>query len=99
MANEEFSLGQLTRITGTFTDADGDAIDPTAVFVVIKEPDDTETEYQYSVDPEVVKETTGIYHLDQDCNAAGWWAWRVYSTGTGQAAEEGRFQVAESEFD
>jgi hypothetical protein len=37
--------------------------------------------------------------LDITLNAAGDWAYRVVSTGSGAAASEGKLRVADSEFD
>lgn len=97
--SDSVALGQEARITATFTDSAGAAADPTNVFCQIKEPDGTITSYQYGVDGEVIKSDTGIYYLDLDCDTAGWWAWRWYSTVSVQAALEGRILVNESEFD
>jgi hypothetical protein len=97
--SDSFALGQVARITATFTNSDGDAADPANVFCQIKNPAGTITSYQHGVDGEVVKSATGIYYLEQDCDTAGWWAWRWYSTVTVQAAIEGRILVQESEFD
>lgn len=94
-----YSLGQLVRITATFTDENGDAADPGAVFCQIKTPAGVTTSYEYGVDGEVVKDSTGVFHLDLDCDAVGWWSWRWYSTTSVQAADEDRLQVSESEFD
>lgn len=94
-----FALGQKIRITATFKDENGAEADPSAVYCQIKDEAGTVTSYQYTVDPEVVKDNTGIYHLDVDLDAVGWWYWRWYSTGNYQAANEGRIRCQESEFD
>lgn len=94
-----FALGQLVKITASFTDEDGNAADPGSVFCEIKTPAGVVTSYEYNSDPEVVKDSTGIYHLKLDCDVVGFWRWRWYSTGLVQAANEGTLHVKASEFD
>lgn len=99
MSIEVFTPGQLIRITATFRDNAGQAADPSAVFVKVRNPAGSITSYQYGADPEVQKSATGIYYVNVDLDAPGWWAWRWYSTGNYQAALEGRIRVKQSEFD
>jgi len=94
-----YQVGDLVRCTGTFTDADGNAQDPDAVLCQVLDPSKTLAEYEYGTDPELVKDSTGVYHVDVDVDAAGWWKYRFYATGTGQAADEERFRAEDSEFD
>lgn len=95
-----YDLGQLVRITGTFTDSGGTVTDPATVIFAYKAPGDTAaTEYTYGVDAEVVNSGTGVYYVDLDLDEVGTWYYRFYSTGTGQAAEESRLIVQESNFD
>lgn len=98
MANTH-DYGELVRLTAAFTDADGSAIDPNAVYVQVKDPAGNITTYQYNVDAEVVKDSVGNYHIDINANQAGIWHYRWYSTGTGQAAEEAWYKIDRSEFD
>ena len=89
------NVGDLIRLSGAFTNPnDSDApIDPTAVFVSRKEPGGTVTIKQHVTDPEVIKDSTGNYHIDIDITAEGLWHYRWYSTGTAQAAEESTFVI------
>jgi uncharacterized protein YfaS (alpha-2-macroglobulin family) len=94
-----YHVGDAVRITGTFTDADGDAHDPSAVFAEYIGPSDAEaTELIYGTDVELVKASTGVYYVDVDADEAGTWHYRFYSTTGGQAAGESEFDVAESAF-
>jgi hypothetical protein len=53
----------------------------------------------YGVGAELVKDSTGVYHVDIDADEAGKWLYRFYSTGTGQASSSiGEFIVFVSEF-
>ena len=94
----DFTVGELVRVTGAFTNAAGAAADPTAVLFKFKNSEGTITAYTYGVDGALVKDSTGNYHVDININQAGTWKWYFYSTGTGQAAEKGSFTV-ESEFE
>lgn len=83
-----YHVGDLVRISATWTNAAGTAIDPTAVLAQYRDPGGTTTSLVYGVDAALVKDSTGNYHVDVDADEAGWWHYRFYSTGTGQAAAE-----------
>lgn len=100
MPNEYF-IGEQIRVTGTFQDVDGVNADPAAVFFTIRDPDSTistHITYEYGVDPELVKSAVGVYYVDIDGDEAGHWYTRMYSTGSGAAAEEGEFRVKSTRF-
>lgn len=93
----QFDLGQLVRATNTFTDSTGAVIDPTDVFVNYKSPvTGTVTTLEFGVDAAVVKDGTGIYHVDIDGDETGRWFVRWFSTGTGQAADQESFFINEN---
>lgn len=87
-----YDKGDLLRVSASFTDEDGDPVDPTTVTVKAK-IGTTVTSYVYGADSEVVKDETGEYHADLDLDTSGIWWVRVESTGTGQAAAESSFRV------
>jgi len=93
-----YDKGDLVRVTGTFTNAAGTAIDPTVVKFQFITPAGVTTAYTYGTDAEVVKSATGIYYVDIDASQTGIYYYRLYSTGTGQAAAEGNFSVDTSSF-
>lgn len=93
----KYDKGDVVRATGSFTGG-GAAIDPDSVSFRVKAPDGTVTVYVYLTDAELVKEATGVYHVDVDANANGEWFYRWESSGLGQAAAEGRFIVKASAF-
>jgi uncharacterized protein YfaS (alpha-2-macroglobulin family) len=88
-----YDNGDLVRCTAAFTDTAGTAIDPTTVSFRVKDPAGTITTYAYGTDSELVKDSTGNYHVDIDANTDGIWAYRFSSTGAGQAAAEATFRV------
>jgi hypothetical protein len=94
-----YYVGDLVRISATWTNAAGSVTDPTAVLAKYRDPAGTVTTYTYGTDTELVKDSTGIYHVDIDADSAGKWLYRFYSTGPGQASSSiGEFIVFVSEF-
>lgn len=98
MSCEDFHVGDVVRLAAVFKNTAGTAIDPTAVKVKIKQPGTDGTEYVYGVDGSLIKDSVGNYHIDVDATASGIWRWKWYSTGSGKAANEGSFRVAETAF-
>lgn len=90
-----FTKGKLVRASAAFTNSAGTALDPDAVKVKVRTPAKVTTEYVYGTDAEVVKDSTGNYHLDIDASLSGLYYVYWYSTGTGQAAEESSFEVVD----
>ena len=99
--SHSYDIGDQVVCTAVFTNATtGAVVDPTAVYFQIKNPVTSAiTTYQYGVDPEVLNPTTGTYTIAVNVTVHGIWFYRWYSTGTGMAAGEGRFDAKSSEFD
>lgn len=99
--SNSYDIGDQVVLTGVFTNATtGAAIDPTVVYVQTKSPiTQTITSYQYGVDPEVENPSVGTYTIAIAPTEHGIWYYRWYSTGTGMASGENRFDVKDSEFD
>lgn len=95
---EHFDKGDEIRVQTTFTDGDDVATDPDNVFFKFTDPSNNTASYTYGVDAELVKDSTGVYHVDIDCDESGEWRWKFYSTGNGQAADEDSFIIDQSWF-
>lgn len=93
-----YDVGDLVRVSSTFTDATGTVADPAAVTASYRAPGGTETDLIYGVDAELVRDSAGVYHMDISAGEAGTWVYRFASTGSGQAAAEGSFFVQPTEF-
>jgi hypothetical protein len=93
-----YQKGDLVRIATIFKNSAGTAIDPTGVKFAYTPPSGETVEFVYPTDPELVKDSTGNYHVDLDTAEAGPWYYRWIGTGTGQAAENGQFFVEPSYF-
>lgn len=94
----QYSKGDLVRCSASFADSAGAATNPTAVLFQVKTPAGTTTTYVYGTDAQLVRPSTGNYYVDVDASQVGTYHYRFYSTGTGQAADEGSFRVKDSNF-
>ena len=94
----QYQRGDLVRCTASFATSAGVATDPTAVRFQVRDPANVTTEYVYGTDAELVRSAAGAYYVDVNANQAGTWRYRFYSTGTGQAADEGAFRIKDSWF-
>lgn len=95
-----FPKGSLVRLAASFTDANGDPIDPDAVTARVRDPFGGVTEHAFDNSPaDIVNDAVGEYHVDVTATYAGEWWFRFESSGTGQAAAEHRFVVSASVFD
>lgn len=92
-----YDLGDLVQVVGVFRDSSGAVIDPTTVSLAFKTPADVKTTRVYLTDDELVKDSTGAYHVNLSATENGTWYYRWFSTGTGQAAQETSFKVLASQ--
>ena len=99
MTISRYMVGTLVRCSGAFRTAAGAAQDPAAVSFTFKNPDGDIETYVHGTDVELVKDSTGNYHVDVDADAPGGWYFRFAGTGSGQAAAEGQFRVDSSKVD
>jgi hypothetical protein len=88
-----YDIGNKIRITGTFTNPlNGDAkVDPDTVYCSVCNPSSEKTHYEYSVDEEVIKSSTGVYYLDLPLDESGNWYvrwWGVDGLDIATVAEE-----------
>ena len=91
-----YDIGDVVRVTGTFTDADGVATDPTTVTGKYTDPSSNTT-----TDSSPTNSATGVYYFDIEVDEAGSWKYRLEGktvTATNQGAAEGSFEVNASNF-
>jgi hypothetical protein len=93
-----YTKGAKVRLSAAFTDSNDTAVDPTAVVFKAKNPAGTVTTYTYGADAELVKDSTGNYHVDLDLDTSGQWIYRFAGTGTAKAADEEALEVRPSAF-
>lgn len=94
-----YQLGELARCEGEWKDEDGNYQDPTNVYFHLIDPSNNANTYQYGVDAEVVKVSTGQYYSDVPCDEVGVFLYRFYSTGANKSADEDQFEVMASAHD
>ncbi len=87
-----YDVGDVARLSAAFTQT-AVAVDPSTVALTVLTPAAASTTYTYGVDGALVKDSTGIYHLDLAIAAAGRYRWRWVSTGTGASAGESWLMV------
>lgn len=91
-SDSPYTIGQMITLRGVFTKkADGTAVNPGTVRLNIKKPDGTLTTYQYPAD--ISRDTDGDYYMDYAPDMSGMWSYYFWSTGNGQAADGGEFEV------
>lgn len=97
-AVNSYGLGDQVRLSASFTDAEGAAVDPTVITVRYADPTGAVTTLTYGVDVAVTYEAAGMYYVDFVPDRAGQWRYRWESSGAVTAAAEGVFQVKRSSF-
>ena len=93
-----YDIGDRVRVSNRFATPAGVDTDPTTVVCKYIDPSLNVTTKTYGSDAEVVKDSTGRYHLDIDVDEAGTWSYRWTGTGAVVAAGEQTFVVRESAF-
>ena len=88
-----YKLGQKVRCKTAFK-VDSVLTDPTTVTCKVKNPSGTITTYVYGTDAALVKDSTGMYHVDVVANQKAQWNFRFEGTGTCTAVEESAFGVS-----
>ena len=88
-----YDIGNKIRMTGTFTDPlDSDAaVDPSSVYCSVRTPSNVTTDYQYGVNANVTKSSTGVYYIDLLLTDDGYWYvrwWGKDSSSNVSVAEE-----------
>tara|TARA_R110000868_G_scaffold101874_2_gene280537 strand:+ start:173 stop:466 length:294 start_codon:yes stop_codon:yes gene_type:complete len=73
------------------------AADPSTVLFKTKQGV-TSTTYTYGVSSELVRDSTGRYHIDIPLTVVGTWYWRWQTSGSFAGAQEGSVVVNSSQF-
>ncbi len=88
------SASELARLSNTFTVSDV-ATDPTTVTLTVTDPSGTATVYTWAGGT-VTKDSTGVFHKDVTCSAAGEWQYQWTGTGAASDTTVGTFTVHET---
>lgn len=87
-----YDIGDQPIITGTFEDVDGTPTDPTAITIIVREPDGTETGYDQS---DATNPSVGVwsFQIPSALDSCGIWTVKFFGTATLVAAQEVSFKV------
>lgn len=90
-----YNDGELVRITGVFRNEAGVPTDPLNVTVQYTFTRSPVVVRVFGTDPEVIRLGPGEFRMDIDTtdHQGEQCSYRIYSTGNGQAANEGQFRV------
>lgn len=89
-------VGDLKTIAITFRDEDGTPTDPTTVMLVLTDPVGTATTFTFGVDAGLIKDSTGVYHMDYTPTIAGRFLVRWIGSGVIDVVEPYSFLVSTS---
>lgn len=95
---DSFPLGDPVRVSVTFKNNAGTVTDPTTVTAKVRAADGTIATHAYPGDGTVVRDSTGVYHVDITTTAAGVWSYRFIGSGALVAANEAEFFAQPSDF-
>ena len=87
-----YVIGEVVRLLLNTFDFPGSVADPGAVILKVKRPDGTVVTHT----PDVVRDSTGLYHADLALSVAGVWAYRWELSAPNAGAAEGVIQVQKS---
>lgn len=90
-AESTYQINDQAKLTVTFT-VGGVVTDPTTVTATVRKSDGTVTNYTVTAG-QIVKDSTGVYHLYVTVDVAGRWAYKFAGTGTVVDVEQGVFYV------
>ena len=85
--------GQILRIGVEFRDNAEELADPTTLTFKWKVDLGTTSTYTYGVDPEVVRDSLGVYYVDLDLTVTGTYAYQYMAGGAIENAIEESFMV------
>lgn len=102
LMQKQFDQGQSVRVKMTFRNNAGALADPTTVVLQIeRDADAAFSSYDYDDTSDsssdydgIVKDGTGLYHIDLDSSPmSGVWRYRAIGTGAIPAVKQGQFYI------
>ena len=98
VAANTYDVGDEVRLSAAFEKPANTPADPGTIVFKVKDPSGNITTYTYGSDAQLVKDSTGNYHVDVTIDEEGTWFYRFTGTGTVVAAGESFFYARESHF-
>lgn len=97
-ARNTYDKADVVRLSLTVTDLNNAAVDPGALVLKYKKPDQTTVTLTYGVDVALVRDSAGHYHADVTLDQVGVWTYRFEATGANAGADEHELAVRASAF-
>lgn len=94
-----YFVNSTARFFALFEDEERQPADPASVTFTVRKRNGTATTYTYGVDPQIVRDTKGQYHIDLAFATPGTYYYRWRSTVNPTQTIEVEFHVARSFFD
>lgn len=88
-----YDVNDGERVTFTYKNSSLVLADPTVVTATVTIPAGVATTYIYGTDAELVRDSTGVYHIDVTFTTAGDWTVEGHGTGAVTAATSQTFRV------
>ncbi len=88
---DTFDVGDIRRLTATYTDFAAAVADPTAIVLTIREPDGVLVTKDWPAPADITKDSTGVFHYDFTIAKEGRHVVNWTSTGAVVAAGESEF--------
>lgn len=93
-----YDIGDVVRVSSTFTDTGGNKADPTSVSFVYTTPDGTDTVNSRTatstgLSDSIYRVSTGVYYRDITTTSSGPYWYRFSSTGSVTTMAEWSFRV------
>lgn len=82
-----YDVGDMRRLSVTFTDSTGASADPTGITFRVRAPDGVVTAYVYGTDVELARTAAGAYYVDYLLAKPGRYSYRFEGTGAIKTAE------------
>lgn len=94
-----YDINDSVRLRAIFKDfVTKTNVDPTNLTFKFKYPDGTKISYIYGTNPELVRESTGVYYVIMDVTNSGLYFYRFEASGLFRSAAESKFLVKPSVF-
>jgi len=93
MAIVSYYIRKLIELKVTFRNDAGAVTDPTSPTLAIHKPDGTITTYVHPTDTALMKDSTGVYHVNYIPTMRGTHKWEAYGTGAVYTGEMAAFNV------
>ena len=96
--SDEYDIGDVTRLSVSFTDLSNVTVDPSSVMLKIREPNAVILQQSYPTNDTIIKDSVGNYHMDYLISKDGLHNYKWVGSGTVNASEKDSFFVKPDTF-